>query len=121
MSLGELKVTAGRSGERNILIEKFWVQVGNAFPCGFNVKTLAGNNLEVTLEQLSYKKPHYGTGKLTTTIIPVVPIGTKGRVIVHDTTTGEIAEQPWTWHLLGGGGIGSFGGIWSFIKRLLWK
>ena len=114
--MGELKRTAGRTGERSITLEKFWVQVGNAFPCGFKVGTLAENELEVTLEQLSYRRIHTGRGALTTQVIPVVPIGTNGRVIARDIATGEIVEQPWKWQR-----IGPLSRFWDLIRKLLFK
>jgi hypothetical protein len=116
LSMGVLKQTAGRAGEFTITLEKFWVQVGNSFPCGFKVATRPENELEVTLEQLSYRRVHNGRGGLTTQVIPVVPIGTKGRVIARDITTGEIVEQPWKWHR-----IGPFSNLWNLIKDLLFK
>ena len=73
----------------------------------------------MTLEQRSYRKTYTGTGSLKTGLTPIAPIGTKGRVTVRDTTTGETTEQPWTWRPLGRG-IG-FGGLWNFVKRLFWK
>src|SRR5262249_26448780 len=120
----EAVVTVGRAGEKNITFEMFWVNVGGHLPCGFNVRTLPGNHLEVTLEQLAYKRLHTGQGALTTQIVPVAPIGTKGRMIVVDTTTGEKVEKPWTWVPIGGGGVGG-GGLFSFIvsmlKRAIWN
>ena len=115
LNMGELKRTAGRAGEGNITLEKFWVQVGNSYPCGFKVATNPENDLEVTLEQLSYRRVHNGKGGLTTQIIPVEPIGTKGRVIARDIATGEVVEQPWTWQRIGSGGF------WEFIKKLIFR
>jgi hypothetical protein len=116
LKLEKAKVTAGRSGERNITFEWFWVQVGNNFPCGFKVKTVAGNELEVTLEQLSYKRIQGGKGAVTTQVVPVAPIGTRGKMIARDVTTGEVVEQPWLWYRLG-----FFGGLWDAIKKLFFK
>src|SRR5689334_20614806 len=76
MDLSPQKVTAGRAGQRNIVVEKIPVPVGNNIPCRFNVTTLAGNELEVTLEQTVYRKGFTGQGKVMTTVIPVAPIGT---------------------------------------------
>ena len=109
-------VTAGRSGERNITIEKFWVNIEGNLPCGFNVGTLPGNQLEVMMEQRSYRKTWGGTGSLRTGLAPIAPIGTKGRILVKDLTTGEQLEQPWTWHII----RGSFS-LWQMIRRLIWK
>jgi hypothetical protein len=117
--LGELTATVGRAGEKNLAIDKFNVRVGNNLPCGFRVSTLPGNGLEITIEQLAYKKIYTGTGEVTTQVCPVAPIGTKGKITVRDTTTGETLEQPWTWYLIGLSGGGA--GLWEMIKRLFWK
>jgi len=117
VELEEAIVTAGRAGERNITIEKFWVWVDGHLPGGFNVGTRPGHVLEVMLEQRSYRKSYSGTGSLKTGLMPIAPIGTKGRLVVTDVTTGETLEQPWVWYRIGGGGWG----LWRAIKRLLWK
>ena len=93
--------------------------VGIHISARFNVKTLAGNGLEVTLEQSQYKKTFAGQGTVATTVIPVAPIGTTGKLIVRDVTTGEIAEQPWKWRLIGKWSGGKGMGLWALIKRLL--
>jgi hypothetical protein len=107
--------TAGRGGELNITIEKFWVEVDGHLPAGFNVTTREGHGLDVLLEQLVYKRTYTGTSALKTGLTPIAPIGTKGRILVTDTTTGETLEQPWTWR-----SRGSFS-LWQMIKRLIWK
>jgi hypothetical protein len=103
------------TAEPSVVIEKFWVEVDGNQPAGFDVSTRAGHGLEVTLEQRAYRKVYTGTGSLKTGLTPIAPIGTKGRIIAKDTTTGETVEQPWTWRLIRGGGL------WQLIKRLLWK
>jgi hypothetical protein len=100
----------------SVTLEKFWVEVDGHYPCGFDVATRPGHGLEVVVEQLAYRKTYTGTGALKTAVVPVVPIGTKGRIIARDTTTGETVEQPWTWRLWRRGG-----GLWARIKRLFWK
>jgi hypothetical protein len=110
-------VNAGRAGERNITAEKFWVSVEGHLPAGFNVATRPDHGLEVVMEQRSYRKSYSGTGTVKTGLTPIAPIGTPGRLLVTDTTTGETLEQPWTWHRIGGNGRG----LWAIIKRLLWK
>ena len=86
-------------------------------PAGFKVATLPGNGLEVVMEQRSYRRTYSGAGWLKTGLTPVAPLGTTGRLVVTDTTTGETREQPWTWHRIGGGGLG----LWAMIKRLILK
>jgi len=103
--------------EPSVTLDKFWVELDGHLPCGFDVTTRPEHGLEVTIEQLAYRKVYTGTGALKTGLTPIVPIGTKGRIIARDTTTGETVEQPWTWRPRGGSG----GGLWQLIKRLLWK
>jgi hypothetical protein len=117
VTMEEAIVTSGRAGERNITIDWFWVKVEGHLPNGFNVSTLPDHGLDVVMEQRSYRKTYAGTGTLKTGLAPIAPIGTKGRLLVTDTTSGETFEQPWTWRPLGGGGSG----LWQAIKRLLWK
>jgi hypothetical protein len=102
--------------EPSVTLEKFWVEVDGHLPCGFDVTTRPEHGLEVVIEQLAYRKVYTGTGTLKTGLTPIVPIGTTGRIIARDTTTGETVEQPWTWRLLSGGS-----GLWQLIKKLLWK
>jgi len=116
LELADAIVAAGRAGERNITIDKFWVNVEGNLPCGFDVATRGGHQLEVLMEQQSYRRTWQGVGSLKTGITPVAPIGTTGRIHVTDVTTGETLEQPWTWHRIGGGG-----GFWEAIKKLIWK
>ncbi len=119
ISVGELKATAGHAGARNLTLEWIDVWVGNNRPCRFNVRTLSGNGLEVTLEQLVYRKTFAGTGAVSTPVIPVVPIGTKGKLTARDTTTQETLEQPWTWVRLGG--LGLLSRLWNAVKRSIWR
>jgi hypothetical protein len=114
--LGEEKRALGKAGEQNIKFQWIDEMVGNACSARFNVSTAPGNALEVVIQQLSYNRPYTGTGSVTTNTIPVAPIGTKGKVICTDQTTGEVFEKPWTWHLIGGGV-----GLWQMIKNLFWK
>jgi hypothetical protein len=119
LAMEALIATAGANGERNIAIEWIPVPMPNAVPVRFNVRTASGNPLEVVLEQLAYRRSHEGTGAVQTSITPVAPIGTPGRVIARDIATGEIVIQPWKWRQLGGGGGG--GGFFEWLKQLFWK
>lgn len=117
--MGQATATAGADGSRNITVQKFWMPVGNDMPAGYDVGTLTAHGLEVTLEQLAYRKTYTGTGSVKTGLTPVAPIGTTGRMIARDLVTGETLEQPWTWHTIGGSPGGS--GFWAALKRALWK
>jgi hypothetical protein len=116
----ETVATAGKDGAKNINVQWIDIWVGNHKPCYFHVTTLAGHGLEVTVEQLAYKKTYTGTGALTTQPVPVVPIGTKFTIVSRDTTTGEVLEQKGIWYDMSGSGGGGMS-LWALIKRLLWK
>jgi hypothetical protein len=111
--------TAGKAGETNITVKWLDIWIGNFKPCYFEVSTLAGHGLEVTIEQLAYRKTYTGTGSLTTQPVPVVPIGTKFTIVSRDTATGETLEQHGIWYDMSGGGGGM--SLWAVIKKLLWK
>jgi hypothetical protein len=85
------------------------------------VHTAAGNALEVTLEQLAYRRAFKGQGVVSTTNIPVAPIGTTGGVTVRDITTGEVLEQPWTWVPGKSGGAAGKGRLAALRQRLAQK
>jgi hypothetical protein len=115
--LEQAVVAAGRAGERNIEIEMIPVPMQSFDSAYFVAKTAAGHALELTMEQKNYKRKYTGIGTIKTQLIPEAPIGTKGKAIVLDTTTGETNERPWTWHQVGGSGLG----LWAMIKKLFVK
>jgi len=80
-----------------------WVPLQSAsLPSGrFDITAQSGNTLDVLLEQGAYRKAFKGQGTVSTTIVPSAPIGTRGKLIVHDLTTGEMFEQSWTWAAAG--------------------
>lgn len=114
MALEEAVVTAGKDGARNIRVQWIQVPLSNAIPCRFAITTVAGNALEVSMEQKSYHKSYQGTSFLQTDITPVAPVGTEGKLTVHDLTTGETLEQPWKWRA----GAAGWSGLWALLKRL---
>jgi hypothetical protein len=114
LGLEEAKATAGKDGASNIQVKWIEVPLPHAVPCRFAVSTAAGNTLEVSMEQLSYRKSYSGTSSLQTDITPVAPNGTEGKLTVRDVTTGETLEQPWRWRTRGGG----LSGLWELLKRL---
>ena len=111
MAIEEATVTEGKNGARNIRVEWIRVSLPHAQPAKFAVTTAAGNSLEVSMEQQSYRRSYQGTSSLLTDITPVAAHGTRGKLIVHDLTTGETVEQPWMWRTRAGG-------LWELIKRL---
>ena len=114
MALEAAAVTAGRDGACNIRVQWIRVSLPHAEPCRFAVTTAAGNALEVSMEQKGWQKAYKGTSAVQTDITPVAPHGTKGKLTVHDLTTGETLEQPWTWRA----GAGGWSGLWELLKRL---
>lgn len=120
LEAGETVVKAGRNGERNIRLDMTAVWILPNRSAWFTVTTAAGNGLEVTIEQLSYRKRFEGTTSLKTDVLPIAPIGTPGRILIEDTTTGETYEMKWTWVRLGGGGS-FWGAIWKFLKKMFVK
>jgi hypothetical protein len=110
------KVTLGKAGEQNLRIEWVDVPLGGDRSVYFNIVTAAGNALEVEAEQASYRKAYRGSGSLRTDVMPVAPIGTRGRLVVRDTSTGEVLEQPWVWISLSG--MSLFGLIVAAFKKL---
>ncbi len=46
-------------------------------------------------------KTYAGDSRIHTDVLPVVPIGTRGKLLARDTTTGETLEQPWLWGPIG--------------------
>ena len=114
MALEEAVVTAGKDGARNIRVQWIQVPLSNAIPCRFAITTAAGNALEVSMEQKSYRKSYQGTSFLQTDITPVAPVGTEGKLTVHDLTSGETLEQPWKWRA----GAAGWSGLWELLKRL---
>jgi hypothetical protein len=115
MKREEAKVTEGREGARNLRVQWIDVQLPNAQSCRFAITTTADNSIEAVIEQKTYRRAYQGTSSLQTDIVPVAPIGTKGKVTVRDLTTGETLEQPWTWHIVGSDAALW---LWQLLKRL---
>jgi hypothetical protein len=88
---------AGRAGERNLRVESVPVWVNGHRPSYEIVSSLEEHPLEVLVEQLSYRKHYQGRGRVQTQVIPVVPIGTPGRLLARDLQTGEELEVTWRW------------------------
>ena len=68
------------------------------------------------MEQLSYRQTFGGNGDVTTELVPLAPIGTKGKVTARDTVTGETLAVPYKWIPMY-----SISGLWQTIKKLIWK
>jgi hypothetical protein len=115
MKLEEAKVTAGKEGARNLRVQWIDVHLPNAQSCRFAITTASGNGIEAVLEQKNYRQAYQGTSSLQTGIVPVAPHGTKGKLTVHDLTTGETFEQPWTWRNVVGGLLSA---LWQVLKGL---
>jgi hypothetical protein len=118
---GEAKIALGRAGEHHLAIQWIDVPLENCQSARFNVTTSPGNALEVQMLQNAYKKTYSGTGSVSTQVLPAAPKGTRGKMTVRDTTSGETLEQDWVWYELGGWGKTPGPGLWETIKRLIWK
>lgn len=114
MKREEAKVTEGKDGARNLRVQWIDVHLPNAQSCRFAITTTANNSIEAVMEQKAYRRAYQGTSSLQTDIVPVAPVGTKGKLTVRDLTTGETFEQPWTWHIVGSEAALWF---WQLIKR----
>jgi hypothetical protein len=58
--------------------------------------------LTVTVDQSSYGRTLSGTGSVQVHAIPVAPVGTAGRLIARNDSTGGTAEFTWEWRALRG-------------------
>jgi hypothetical protein len=115
MKLEEPRVAEGKDGARNLRVQWIDVQLPDAKSCKFAITTASGNAIEAVLEQKNYRQAYQNTSSLQTGIVPVAPHGTKGKLTVHDLTTGETFEQPWTWRNVVGGLLSA---LWQVLKGL---
>jgi hypothetical protein len=113
MALEGARATAGKDGAHSLRVQTVSVQLPDADSCRFVVMTAAGNAVEAVMEQRTYRQCYQGISSLQTGIVPVAPIGTKGKLTVRDLTTGEMFEQPWIWRK----GVRRESGFWALLKR----
>lgn len=111
--------TAGRDGERNITINWTFQWCPGYRTAWFDIATAEGHGIEAEIQQLSYRKKMSGTTHLKTELLPRAPVGTKGQLVVKDTTTGETAVWRWVWVSLGGAGF--WAALWKLIKGMFVK
>lgn len=117
LEIAEQVVTAGRAGEQNLRIEWIDVEV-NGYGCvRFNVATVAGNELDVEMQQLSYRRKYTGSSTLATDITPIVPVGSRGKLIAIDVSTGETLEMTWIWRTRSGPSFLTW--LVNSVKKLL--
>jgi hypothetical protein len=110
------EVAAGRGGVHNLRIEWSDRQLGNWKTCRFVISTAADHTLEALVEQQSYRRPYQGTTTLQTELVPLAPMGTRGKLTVRDTTTGEVLVQRWRW--VTWGPLGLWRWLLSLVQRL---
>ena len=96
-----IKPTALPNNDSSLACEWRPVDLGLNRSCGCTITTTAGHALTVTIEQPPYQRTLQGTGPVVAAAIPVAPLGTEGRLIARDDTTGAIAEFIWRWQPLG--------------------
>jgi hypothetical protein len=77
------------------------VQIESNRSCSCLVTAPAGHSLTVRVEQPPYDRTLQGTGQVNFALVPPAPIGTKGRLIARDETSGGLAEYTWEWREIG--------------------
>lgn len=106
--------TPGQNNEKNLKVE--WRDMPlpeqNAISAFFIATTKEGNQIEITMEQLSFKRNYQGKDRVETCYIPVAPDGTPGCLCVTDTTTGEFKKINWHWQWISGFSL------WELIKKI---
>jgi hypothetical protein len=101
MELIKVEHKAAADGAKHIKVDWYWQMVGNNQPCGWHISSRADSQLTAHVSQSSYKKDYSGIGKLTTSLVPVAPIGTQCFLKIKDRSTGEEMEITATWRSLG--------------------
>ena len=106
----------GKGGERNLATQWVDVFLPDGKPMYIIVTTLPDHDLEVSIEQRSWKKSYAAKGRVQTDVVPIAPIGTTGKLVAKDATTGEELTVDFHWHAMGGTSL--FGLIVKLLKRL---
>ena len=109
-------VVAGAGGAKNLNYQWVDVWLPGGKPMYIVVNTLAGNDLNVMIEQRSWKKTYSAKGRVQTDVTPIAPIGTQGQLIAKDTTTGEELTVKFHWGPIKGPSL--FARLMKFVKSL---
>jgi hypothetical protein len=82
------------------------------------VKTLADHDLQVAIEQPGWKKTYAAKGRVQTDVVPAAPVGTRGRLVATDVTTGEELTLNFHWVSFSRRGPSLFARLVKLVKRL---
>jgi hypothetical protein len=107
---------AGADGAKNLNYQWVDVWLPDGKPMYIVVNTLGSNDLNVMIEQRSWKKTYSAKGRVQTDVVPIAPIGTQGQLIAKDTTTGEELTVKFHWGPLQGPSL--FSRLMKFVKSL---
>lgn len=106
----------GKGGAKNLATQWVDVWLPEGKPMYIIVTTLPDHDLQVSMEQRSWKKSYAAKGRVQTDVVPIAPIGTTGKLVAKDATTGEELTVNFHWHSMGGTSL--FGLIVKLLKRL---
>ena len=109
-------VVEGTGGARNLAYEWVDVWLPGGKPMYIIVKTLPENDLQVAIEQRSWKKSYAAKGRVQTDVTPIAPIGTTGKLVAKDTTTGEELTVNFHWGPISGPSL--LARLLKFVKGL---
>jgi len=107
----------GTNGASNLATQWVDVWLPDGKPMYIIVTTLPDHDLSVSIEQKSWRKNYAAKGRVQTDVVPIAPIGTTGKLVAKDTTTGEELTVNFHWGPMGGGSS-LFGLIVKLIKKL---
>jgi hypothetical protein len=98
----ETVVVEGAGGAKNLTTQWVDVWLPGGKPMYIIVGTLPSNDLQVSIEQRSWKKTYAAKGRVQTDIVPIAPIGTTGKLTARDATTGEEVTINFSWGPISG-------------------
>jgi hypothetical protein len=106
----------GKGGAKNLATQWVDVWLPDGKPMYIIVTTLPEHDLQVSIEQRSWKKSYAAKGRVQTDVVPIAPIGTTGKLVAKDATTGEELTVNFHWYAMGGTSL--FALIVKLVKRL---
>lgn len=98
----EAVVVEGAGGAKNLTTQWVDVWLPGGKPMYIVVGTLPNNDLQVSIEQRSWKKTYAAKGRVQTDVVPIAPVGTTGKLTARDATTGEELSVNFVWHPMSG-------------------
>jgi hypothetical protein len=112
----EAVVVEGAGGAKNLTTQWVDVWLPGGKPMYIIVNTLPSNDLAVSIEQRSWKKSYAAKGRIQTDVTPIAPIGTQGKLVAKDTTTGEELTINFSWGPIAGPSL--FARLIKLVKSL---